>query len=266
VRCSACATLFMRELPRTEVLHSVYDTYYDDSNLSAPEFVMKRLEEIVATFAPYRTTGRLLDVGFGAGTLLEAARRGGWTAQGVEVSERAVEQARSRGFDVQCASLADARYPDAHFDVVTAVEVLEHVTDPLALLAEIARVLRPGGLLWATTPHARGLSARLLGNAWTVVVPPDHIQLFSLRGIRTLLARAAFHPQRIDTHGINPHEILQHFRRRNPPAGFDRVTSSYELNAFFSERPTRRAIKSAANATLSALRLGDSLKIYATSR
>ena len=69
------------------------------------------------------------------------------------------------------------------FDVVIASEVLEHVLDPHAMLVEILRVLRPGGLLWATTPHGRGISARLLGLEWSNVCPPEHLQLFSVAGI-----------------------------------------------------------------------------------
>jgi SAM-dependent methyltransferase len=184
--CTACATLYTSELPAPYD----YDGYYGAHNLDVPAFVHRRHAQIVRGFAPYRRTGRLLDVGFGAGSVMEVARAAGWVAQGVEIAHEAVEHARSLGLEVFHGELAAARYPANHFDVAVAVEVLEHVPDPRALLLEIARVLRPGGLLWATTPHARGASARLLGTGWSLVAPPDHLQLFSRRGVKLLLRQS----------------------------------------------------------------------------
>jgi 2-polyprenyl-3-methyl-5-hydroxy-6-metoxy-1,4-benzoquinol methylase len=263
LRCASCATLHTSVMPTSESLHDLYAAYYGEANLTAPDFVEARLGEIARSFIPYRQNGKLLDVGFGAGTLMEAARRAGWQPSGTEVSEAAVESAAARGFDVAQGHLADVHYPDASFDVVTAVEVLEHLTDPLALLVEIRRILRPGGLLWATTPHGRGLSARLLRTHWSVVSPPEHIQLFSMPGMRTLLRRAGYGDVRLAAHGVNPFEIVTHLRGRDLAAN-DRVGTSYELNEYLSTRPSRRAAKRAANAVLSALRLGDSLKVHAT--
>ena len=262
VRCGTCATLYTPNIPAGESLHSLYADYYGEANLTAPEFVSQRLDEIAATFAPYRKNNRLLDVGFGAGTLLHAAKRAGWNAGGTEASERAVAQAAAQGFDVRvCVQLTDARYDSASFDVVTAVELLEHIIDPSALLREIARILRPGGLLWATTPHGRGISARLLGTKWSVVSPPEHLQLFSVRGMRQLLGRAGLRPLHLATHGVNPYEIAHCLFHKDQP--FDRVATSYALNAALSERPSRRALKNALNRMLSATRLGDGLKVYA---
>lgn len=264
VRCARCGTLHTSEMPTSESLHSLYAEYYGEENLKVPAFVEARLDEIARGFDPYRRTNRLLDVGFGAGTLMEAARRAGWTTCGTEVSEAAVARAASRGFDVARGTLAEVSHPSATFDVVTAVEVLEHLTDPFSLLEEIQRVLRPGGLLWATTPHGRGISARLLGVNWSVVSPPEHIQLFTTRGMRMLLRRAGFRDVHLAVHGVNPYEIVNHFRGRGV-ASCDRVGTSYELNEFFSTRPSRRIVKQGVNAVLSALRLGDSLKVHARS-
>jgi 2-polyprenyl-3-methyl-5-hydroxy-6-metoxy-1,4-benzoquinol methylase len=59
--------------------------------------------------------------------------------------------------------IEDAGFDDDRFDVVVLSEVVEHLTDPRTLLNEVHRILRPGGLLWATTPNGSGLSWRLLG-------------------------------------------------------------------------------------------------------
>ncbi|MCA1565459.1 MAG: class I SAM-dependent methyltransferase [Acidobacteria bacterium] len=267
ISCSRCRTLYTSHLPEAAAAED-YDSYYCDQNLSVPAFINERLDQIIAQLAPYRQNGRLLDVGFGAGTLLEAARRAGWEARGIEVSQSACEHVRGAGFDVFCGTLAEAQYPDAYFDVVTASEVLEHVPDPQPVLNEIARVLRPGGLLWATTPHGRGMSAHLLKLNWSAVSPPEHLQLFSVGGIRKMLARAGFRRVRVATEGVNPYELLQAWRGTTPQgAGGEqsnaRVESSYQLNEALMASPSRRLLKSVLNNLLNLGRIGDSLKIWA---
>jgi SAM-dependent methyltransferase len=269
--CQKCGTLYTSAFPDSDSEQD-YNEYYGEGNLSVPDFINQRLDEIMASFAAYRENGRLLDVGFGAGTILEAAARAGWTASGVEVSETAVEHVRALGYDVFCGELAEARYADDYFDVVTASEVLEHVPDPRAMLDEIARILRPGGLLWATTPHGKGLSSRILGLQWSTISPPEHLHLFSLRGLKALLRASNFRRIRVATHGVNPFEIWHSLRpHQNSGAAaaeadgenFSRVASSYQLNQFLTGSGPRRVLKGAANGLLSAGRLGDSLKIWA---
>ena len=257
VRCGRCATLYT-----SDAVQKAYDDLYAEENPHYPPFLRKRLDDIVAGFAPSRRTGRLLEVGFGDGELLEAARRAGWTVSGIELARPAVERARRRGIDAVHGALAEAPYQAESFDVVVAAEILEHVSDVRALLDGIVRVLRPGGLLWATTPHGRGISARLLGASWSVVNPPGHVQLFSIDGLRRLLRAAGFGDIAIAAEGVNPHEILQRLRGGKMRPG-ERIDAAYALNAFLEEHRGRRAVKRTINRVLSALRLGDSLKVSA---
>lgn len=274
--CQSCATVYTAHFPVSNPSQD-YDNYYSSDNLTVAAFIQKHLDEIVTTFAPYRKLNRLLDVGCGAGTFLEAAARAGWDAVGVEVSQTATAHLRERGFEVFCGELERANYPNNHFDVVIASEVVEHVRDPQAMLREIARILRPGGLLWATTPHARGISARLLGNKWSIVCPPEHLQLFSVSGIKRLLLGSGFRNIRVATHGTNPFEVLHSFRAREKVTepdnragagskgeeNFNRVESNYQLNEFLSDSRSRKVLKGALNSLLNAGRIGDTLKIRA---
>ncbi|MDQ3472435.1 MAG: class I SAM-dependent methyltransferase [Acidobacteriota bacterium] len=265
--CRECKTLFTSVLPDAAGAAD-YDSYYCEDNLTVPNFINQRLDEIISGFARYRKNERFLDVGFGAGTLLDAARRAGWKVSGVEVARGAVEHARGMGFELFCGTLQDARFPDDHFDVVTASEVLEHVPDPRDVLREIARVLRPGGLLWLTTPHARSVSAHLLRLEWSIVSPPEHLQIFSVAGLKKMLRESGFRCDRAATEGVNPYELLQGMRPRQQGAAtdtqpVDRVTSGYHLNEALMASPSRRLVKSAVNSLLNVSRLGDSLKVWA---
>lgn len=266
--CRLCGTLFTAHLPDAASSHD-YETYYHAQNLTTPDFVHQRLDELALQFLPYRKNNRLLDVGCGAGTLLQSARRAGWEAEGTEVSLPAVESVRNMGFSVFYGELAAADYAPASFDVVAAVEVLEHVPQPLELMEEVARILRPGGLFWATTPHGCGLSARLIGTQWSVVYPPEHLQLFSVRGIRTMLQRAGFSQIRTATNAMNPYEILHTIRSRRrskvrgaQPGSFKRVQTGYQLNESLTKSPSRKLVKNALNGILNASRLGDKLKVH----
>ena len=269
ISCRNCGTLYASYLP-DESNAQDYDDYYTPRNLSVPDFIQQRIEEIVAGFSSYRLQNHLLELGFGEGSLLRAAARAGWDVEGIEVSRTAVEYVRAYGLNAFCGELSDASYADASFDVVMASELLEHVTDPQRMLKEVARILRKGGLFWATTPNGRGMSARLLGIKWSVNSPPEHLHLFSSRGVAKLLTDAGFERVRIITHGVNPFEIWQALRksaRSNGNAsactGCERVESGYQLNEALMRSRSRRALKNMMNGLLKVSHLGDSLKIRA---
>ncbi len=95
---------------------------------------------------------RVLEVGCGWGELAEwIARETGAEVVATDLSERMVELARERGLDARVADVQRLPFADAVFDVVVAAWMLYHVPDLERGIAEIARVLRPGGRLVAVT-------------------------------------------------------------------------------------------------------------------
>lgn len=268
VSCRKCATVYTTYSPWYSSADYYDQSYYSEESLAPPAFVQIRLDEITREFSRYRQTNRLLDLGSGAGSLLLAARKHGWEAQGLDVSPNAVKHVRKLGFEVFRGELQAAQFPSQHFDVITAAEILEHLSEPRLLLQEVARILRPGGLLWATTPHARGLSARVLGLKWRCIWPPEHLQLFSARGLTALLRDVGFRETRVRTTGGNPFEILHALGgKKNAPRTqdqqFDRVLTGYQLNESLTKSRPRRAVKNILNGMLNVSRLGDSLKVFA---
>jgi 2-polyprenyl-3-methyl-5-hydroxy-6-metoxy-1,4-benzoquinol methylase len=121
-----------------------------------------RIRKLLRLLEPDRP-GRLLDVGCAGGELAALLAARGWTAHGAEAEPALVEAARARGVDARTVDLdrAPLPWPAGAFDAVVAAEVIEHVVDTDRLLAEIARVLRPGGALVITTPNLASLENRL---------------------------------------------------------------------------------------------------------
>jgi len=109
--------------------------------------------------------GRLLDIGAGSGILIEQAKKIGFEAEGVEPSVELQTRARELALNVHLGVLPhpDVRGP---FDVITIVDVIEHVPDPVGLLRQARELLSPDGVLLVATPDRRSLVARLMGWRW----------------------------------------------------------------------------------------------------
>jgi SAM-dependent methyltransferase len=249
-----------------EELTEYYASFYGEGrDIAVPDFVLGQLRGLARSLARYRTTGRWLDIGCGSGTLLRAAGTEGWEAVGTEVAPAIVASMRAQGLDARLGVTEDLDLPSGGFDVVSAIEVLEHVPRPDVLITEAARLLRPGGAFYITTPHCRGISGRLLGTGWSVVAPPEHLQLFSSAGIRSALSRRSLRPVSLATTGVNPYELATKIRPRRQAGQVvsKRVCESYQLNETLSTRRVGAAVKRGANTVLSAVRLGDTLKVLA---
>lgn len=109
----------------------------------------------------------LLDVGAGSGVLIAEARDRGLEAVGVEPSRSLVEYGR-RADDLPLLQgvLPHPGLADRRFDVISLVDVLEHVIDPVGLLRHCAAALSPGGVILVVTPDLGSLTARVMGARW----------------------------------------------------------------------------------------------------
>jgi 2-polyprenyl-3-methyl-5-hydroxy-6-metoxy-1,4-benzoquinol methylase len=194
-RCGHCGTLQARAVESE--LRAAYTEMVDEPYVAeeaARRATCRRLLAAAGRALPPRADGEpplVLDVGCGVGLLLDEARGLGWRTHGVELSDWGVARARKLGLEVDQCTIEEARFGTDSFDAVFMIDVLEHLADPIRTLAEVARVLRPGGVLCLVTPDAGAVAARLLGARWWGMLP-GHVVLLPHRTLAELLRSLGF--------------------------------------------------------------------------
>lgn len=142
---------------------------------------------------------RLLDVGAGRGTLIEVANQAGFDGEGIEACQPLAEQAKARGLQVTFGTADDLEGTEA-YDVVTLMDIIEHVPDPMALLRKVHQALKPGGEVVVYTPNHRGavvLLARALHHLGVHgpvrnIFAGNHLFFFDTRTLPRALRAAGF--------------------------------------------------------------------------
>lgn len=226
-RCVRCGLVYLDPRPTAEDIGKAYATYYTHSTKARPPSLIGHIRQYVRggylanalgyaegtsrlqrlagysallhpeereiikgsiMYLPAARRGKVLDVGCGSGEELVRLRRLGWQVEGVDFDLPAVETARRNyGLDVKLGTLEAQHYPDDSFDAVILSHIIEHVHDPVALLAECRRILKPGGEVVVITPNVVSWGHKRFGEAWSSLHPPRHLFLFT----RDTLARAA---------------------------------------------------------------------------
>jgi 2-polyprenyl-3-methyl-5-hydroxy-6-metoxy-1,4-benzoquinol methylase len=144
---------------------------------------------------------RFLDVGCATGMLIQHIAGKGWDASGVDLCRESAEYGKKeRGVDIRVGTLEEARLPSGAFATVHFSHLIEHVPDPRAFLAEVRRILKPGGLAVITTPNIGGLQARLFRERWRSAIA-DHLVLFSKRTLGRFVTEAGFTVEKTVTWG-----------------------------------------------------------------
>lgn len=235
-RCRVCG--FQACLDVGDVL-SQYEALEDRDYDAGWEERSAQADDLLDVAAKWKPRGRLLDVGAASGVLVNRAIVRGWDAVGVEPSVWLCKRAVARSLPVAHGVLPhpEIRPP---FDVVMLVDVLEHVTDPIALLRQAYDHLAPGGVGLVVTPDVNSIASCLLGRRWWHR-RLAHVGYFN----KTTLVRT-FHEAnlvplawkrpgwrfRVDYLVPRLHKYLPRFLRFNVPAAIGRIR--VPLNLFDS--------------------------------
>lgn len=165
---------------------------YDKDKVAMKPFFEAALNAL-ERYCPNR--GRLLDVGAATGFFVKLAKARRWEAIGLEISSYAVKAAAKNGVLVIQGTLETSDFQPESFEVITLLDVIEHISDPTRMVERCARLLRPRGLLVINTPDASSLWARIFGWRWHAYCPPEHLSYFSPDNLGRLLHERGFEIQ-----------------------------------------------------------------------
>jgi SAM-dependent methyltransferase len=226
-RCEGCHYAFIAD-PWTEFDQIYDDRYYAGRGadplvdyqfeLDHPTKSIRVYEWLGITRIVERLMGdlegvRWLDFGAGNGGLARYA--GSHTPARLEGFEDGAIAAQARALGIPIHS-DFAQVPQGQWDVVTAIEVLEHVLDPIAELRRIRSLLRPGGLLLLTTGNAAPFADHL--TRWPYVIPEIHISFYEPQTLERALRQTGFAPAAMPGGGgfdeVLKFKVLKNLRAR----------------------------------------------------
>jgi 2-polyprenyl-3-methyl-5-hydroxy-6-metoxy-1,4-benzoquinol methylase len=199
VACSSCGLNYLSPRLTQEAILKLYkDEAYYNSNISGQGYdeYMEISDNWVKTFtlrlkqvAPYKSSGKALDIGCGPGYFLTAAQKLGFDVYGLDPSDYIVSQAQKTwGDKVQLGLIESANYAPESFDLVVAFDTFEHIYDPKQFLSAIHKVLKPGGVLAITTPDPTSTLSKISGKNWVSYKLPEHVFYWSPETIRKVLS------------------------------------------------------------------------------
>ena len=192
-KCSNCHSVYRTVFPTGDELQEIYGSnYYDSWNIEADTDAFWQMKVrnctsylmAIERYAAGQEERTLLDVGCAHGFMLDAAVTRGYAPSGLEISP-AGDVARKRGFNVVTSNLEDDPFPPESFDVVTMIDVIEHLSDPRGAIQSVWKMLKPGGLIFVVTPDIASVAARILRGAWPHYLP-EHLIYYSSSSLKKL--------------------------------------------------------------------------------
>jgi dolichol-phosphate mannosyltransferase len=172
-----------------------YVDYDTDKEPMRKVFVnyVKRINEVTNASLNKKSAKKyLLDIGAATGFFIDIARSAGFKVSGVEISSTAAKIAESKGLKVFNGTLEEFSPKTVKYNVITMLDVIEHVEDPRRLLVKAAEILEKKGIIVINTPDSGSLYARVLNKKWHLIVPPEHIYYFNRNSITKLLNETGF--------------------------------------------------------------------------
>jgi len=246
-RCRQCGFVYANPRPRSATADSERYFAYQRGHYIEATYSARRQRAYRRTLSRlrrHRRTGRLLELGCSVGGFLYRAREMGWAPVGVEIVPSCAEYARQAwGLEVVCRPLERADLPADAFDVVYSNALLEHLPRPGRAMREVARVLRPGGVVYTKTINLGSYTHELLGDDWSLLRPDVHPSLFTPETLKRCCTQAGLEVVGIRSSGVRiPNgrgNGLTRALRKTALSWLSRVTLKGDRLALLARKPGR---------------------------
>ncbi len=196
-KCNKCGLLFNSPRLNDKELSNLYNrNYYFFNRDDSVEF--QRISNLylrtVALIQDKTVERRVVEIGSAKGYLLALLKHLGWSVQGIEISTEASEYALSRfgvpTFTGTIEDYSNSNHKDG-FPVVLAIDVIEHVPNPIEFLNSVDNILRSKGVLIIDTPNGKSQNIEHLNSKWKGF-NPFHINYFSSQNLQSLLTNMGY--------------------------------------------------------------------------
>jgi len=187
-----CGLVFINPRPVIASVQQTYDSHYSEHYVAKAEKKLRRAERWVRRIRrTYVSTGRWLDVGCSAGFVVKAAKDQGFEAYGIDLEPAAVRHARNAlGLNnVACGVLEEQTFIAASFNVISLYDVIEHVPDLNATVAQLKALLHPRGVIEIRTPDVGHFRVPRDLSRWNEIKPSEHLYYFKRDTLARLLRK-----------------------------------------------------------------------------
>lgn len=204
VQCRECQVVYLDPRPTSSELSTIYpDNYhafdFEPAGYGVVYRVRRRLEarRLLNSLGPLPARARVLDVGCGDGFHLDVLRDfapDSWQLEGVDVDRRAVAAGRAKGLKIHEGTIESLEQADrtvGQYDAAMMIMLVEHVSDPVAVLESTRRLVRPGGRILVVTDNTNSPDFKLSRRRhWGGYHFPRHWYLFNSHSLATLGVKA----------------------------------------------------------------------------
>ena len=212
VQCQKCDLVFTSPWPSKKELKKLYSNYVATAGFSHEELIRndaRRTLKNVKKLMIKKNT--LLDLGCGAGFLLDEARKKGFEAMGIDTGKIPVEYARANlKLNVVRKDIHQFR-SRKKFHVIALIQVIEHLTDPYPLLHKMHSLLDKDGIVCIATPNITSTLHKVLREKFNYLIPPEHVVYYSPTTLKSLLEKAGFTVIKVTTYGY-PEDVGSIYR------------------------------------------------------